>query len=187
MIQPPPERVWGFPMPRTLPPPTQDRVIAQLPELIEDWLSADRLRTWRAQDRFALLVRSIVGNLLVAAARDTAPSAATRLARAESAAAQSLHLGFDVNHMAQAAGYERSYFSALYRRTRGITAREYLARLRLGEAQRLLRETNLAIAEVARQVGYQEPVVFTRMFKRRTGSAPREWRNDDRRNRVESP
>ena len=92
-------------------------------------------------------------------------------------AAQSLHLGFDVNPMARVAGYERSYFSRLYKRVRGRSAKDFLACLRIEEAQRLLKTTDLAIRDIAAHLGYREPMILTRLFKCATGQTPGKWRD----------
>jgi AraC-like DNA-binding protein len=181
MVQPPPEAVWGISLPQMLPPASQDRLAAQLPRIVSGWLSDDRARVHRCQDRFALLVGSVIDDVLVAESRNTSLSVEQRIARAESVAAQSLHLGVDVNQMARAAGYDRSYFSRLYRRVRGEPAKEFLARLRLQEARHLLTDTDLKVADVARQIGYRNAFVFLRMFKRHTGQTPARWRLAKRR------
>ena len=178
MLQPSPEAVWGISLPRALPSLSQDRITVQLPAIVEDWLSDDRIRVWRAQDRFALLIRNIISDIMVGQSHKTELSAEARVARAESVAAQSLHLGFDVNHMARAAGYDRSYFSQLYKRIRGRSAKEFLAGLRVEEAKRLLTATDLTIRDIAAQLGYSEPMVLTRVFRRYVGQTPAAWRDD---------
>jgi len=178
MLQPSPDAVWGIELPRVLPSLSQDRITVQLPAIVEDWLSDDRIRVWRAQDRFALLVRNIISDIMVGQSHSTELSPETRVARAESVAAQSLHLGFDVNQMARTAGYDRSYFSQLYKRIRGRSAKEFLAWLRVEEAKRLLRTTDLTIRDIAAQLGYSEPMVLTRVFRRYVGETPTKWREE---------
>ena len=181
-LQPAPEVVWGVELPRVLPTLSQDRVLVQIDDIVADWLSHDRIRVWRAQDRFALLIRNIISDIMVGQSHRTELSAEARVARAEAVAAQSLHLGFDVNHMARAAGYDRSYFSQLYKRIRGRSAKEFVAGLRVEEAKRLLRTTDLTIRDIAAQLGYSEPMVLTRVFKRYVGETPAKWREGKRSN-----
>lgn len=50
----------------------------------------------------------------------------------------------------------------------------YLASQRMFQAQRLLRESKLTVAEVAMMVGYSNPSHFAGAFKRRFGMTPRE-------------
>jgi AraC-like DNA-binding protein len=44
----------------------------------------------------------------------------------------------------------------------------------------LLRDTDLAVAEVARNVGYDDPYYFSRVFKAREGCAPLYYRRRSR-------
>jgi AraC-like DNA-binding protein len=47
---------------------------------------------------------------------------------------------------------------------------------RLNEAKTLLAESDLPIATIARQVGYDDPAYFSRLFSARVGQSPREFR-----------
>jgi two-component system response regulator YesN len=68
------------------------------------------------------------------------------------------------------------YLSHIFRQSVGITFSEYLARVRIEEAKRLLRSTDLPVGEVAARAGYREPNYFGRVFKRVTGHTPIAWR-----------
>ena len=52
----------------------------------------------------------------------------------------------------------------------------YLTEWRMHLAQDLLASTDLAVAAVARRVGYDAEEAFSRAFKRACGSAPGAWR-----------
>ena len=47
----------------------------------------------------------------------------------------------------------------------------------LAEAQRMLSETSMPIAEVGYKLTFQDPTNFTKFFKRFSGKTPREYRN----------
>ncbi len=53
-----------------------------------------------------------------------------------------------------------------------MTPGDYLAQIRLEVAQGLLKESNLAIAEVGFAVGYQDSSQFSRLFKKHLGQTP---------------
>lgn len=81
--------------------------------------------------------------------------------------------------VAELAGRANLSVATLERRIRvnfGTTPRSFLAEIRLNEAGRLLKESNLTIAEVADRSGYESPASFTRAFRRRQGVAPGEFR-----------
>lgn len=67
------------------------------------------------------------------------------------------------------------------RRGAGCNPKEFLLRARLNEAKLLLAEARVPITQVARMVGYEDPAYFSRIFTRRVGSTPREFRRQQAR------
>ena len=78
--------------------------------------------------------------------------------------------------VAQKFNVSPSHFSTLFHQEFGETFRDYLGKLRLNHAKELLRTTNLKIAEVAYQSGFNDPHYFSYTFKKRTGKTPRQFR-----------
>lgn len=68
-------------------------------------------------------------------------------------------------------------FMALFKRVLGVTAIEYITHLRINSACEMLRLTNRKIIDIAQSCGYFNLSNFNRIFKRKTGSTPREYRN----------
>lgn len=68
------------------------------------------------------------------------------------------------------------YLSRLIRQETGMTFIEYLIRVRIQHAVRLLDVTELRIYEIADQVGYSSQHYFCSAFKRVLGIAPSEYR-----------
>lgn len=60
----------------------------------------------------------------------------------------------------------------------GLRLRDIRDELREERARKLLLETHLSIAEIARQLDYSHPGHFSRAFKRLTGLTPRQYRNN---------
>lgn len=54
---------------------------------------------------------------------------------------------------------------------------EILNQIRIQKAKEFLKDTNLKVYEVAREVGYRELTYFSNMFKKQTGLTPNEYRN----------
>ncbi|MEH2010278.1 helix-turn-helix transcriptional regulator [Nostoc sp.] len=63
-----------------------------------------------------------------------------------------------------------------FREVFGTTVLGYVQSLRLEQAKQLLRGTNLLIAQIAYQVGYESTSHFSYLFKRQFGMTPREYR-----------
>ncbi len=71
-----------------------------------------------------------------------------------------------------------SQFSALFKEGTGQTFVEYLTEVRIDEAKRLLKTTDLRSYEIADKVGYQDPRYFSSIFKKITGFTTTEYRRE---------
>lgn len=69
-----------------------------------------------------------------------------------------------------------TYLSGLLKEKIGLSYRELVQHLKLDAAERLLATTNLPVTEVARRVGYENATYFYRIFRRRCGCNPGEYR-----------
>jgi AraC-like DNA-binding protein len=81
------------------------------------------------------------------------------------AAEWSRHLGAGEPHLRR-----------LFRERYGVTPRRYLTERRLRQAGHLLWTTGWSVAEIARQVGYEDLRNFRRLFQRWAGMAPLDYR-----------
>lgn len=81
-----------------------------------------------------------------------------------------------VSEAAAACGYSRNRFNDLIRQQTGLTAKDYLNKIRLETAQRYLRFTSLRISEIASEMGFSTQFHFSDFFKRMTGIAPLQYR-----------
>ena len=73
--------------------------------------------------------------------------------------------------------YSRSYLSSHFYRHTGQTIMEYSTNLKMNEAKRLIRETDLNITQVSAKLSFDNPQYFSRVFKRKTGMTPTEFKN----------
>jgi YesN/AraC family two-component response regulator len=69
-------------------------------------------------------------------------------------------------------GVSRSHFCYQFARETGSPFKEYLTRVRVEEAKRLLADTRLKVYEVSERVGYSSVEHFSRVFKRLVGIPP---------------
>lgn len=74
------------------------------------------------------------------------------------------------------AGFNSSYFSALFKKETGKNFSEYLIDLRVARAKVLLTDTQISVTDVAAQVGYSDFKYFTRIFRRESGITPADYR-----------
>lgn len=74
------------------------------------------------------------------------------------------------------AGLSANYFSECFRRQVGISFQDYLNERRLQFASSLLRSSELPVTEVCFAAGFNTIPHFDRIFKRKFGCSPREYR-----------
>ncbi len=77
-----------------------------------------------------------------------------------------------LSRVATAVGVARNYLSSLFRKECGITLTEYIHRVRIDKARRLLQRNGGSLGEVAEQVGYQNYRHFYRSFLRVCSVSP---------------
>jgi len=81
-----------------------------------------------------------------------------------------------VERLARLALVSRSSFAERFREVVGDSPVRYLARFRMEEAKRLLRQQQGSVTDVAQRLGYSSDAAFIRAFRRHTGVAPGHWR-----------
>ena len=69
-----------------------------------------------------------------------------------------------------------AWFIHAFTRHTGQTPNQYLLSLRIASAQSLLEQTGDTVTEIAASVGYDNPLYFSRLFKKQTGLSPRQYR-----------
>lgn len=82
-----------------------------------------------------------------------------------------------VDDLAASSGISRAAFAKRFADLVGETPVQYLAGWRMHLARRLLRESNIGIAELAARVGYESEAAFSRAFRRAVGIPPANWRD----------
>jgi AraC-like DNA-binding protein len=78
--------------------------------------------------------------------------------------------------LAREIGTSQNKLKSVFKQTFGLTMADYCLERRVREAQQLLMEATLTIAQVAERVGYEHQSSFTAAFKKQVGMSPREYR-----------
>lgn len=81
-----------------------------------------------------------------------------------------------VSELAEHCGLNRSYMTKCFTEDTGVSPKEYLMQYRMKKAKELLKNSELPISNVAYTVGYSDPLAFSKMFKKREGVSPLEYR-----------
>ena len=78
--------------------------------------------------------------------------------------------------IAKAVGYNESYVSHLFSQTMGTTLPEYVHMMRIDDACHMLKETELTVTRIAADLGFGSIRNFNRIFLKRTGLTPTDYR-----------
>ncbi|SMB82524.1 PAS domain S-box-containing protein [Deinococcus hopiensis KR-140] len=81
-----------------------------------------------------------------------------------------------IRELAARAGVSGDSFERLVRRVCHVSPKQYLLRVRLDAAVRLLRESDRSVAEVAHDCGYSDHSAFSRKFREVSGITPQTYR-----------
>ena len=73
-------------------------------------------------------------------------------------------------------GMSRNYFRILFREAMQCSPQEFIGLLRLRQARHLLHDTNWQLKRIAVEVGYDDPLYFSRLYRRFWKIAPSEER-----------
>ncbi|HML45640.1 MAG TPA: helix-turn-helix transcriptional regulator, partial [Clostridia bacterium] len=72
-------------------------------------------------------------------------------------------------------GMNERYLSTFYREQFGENLQAHITRLRVEEANRLMRETDLPLSAIAERVGYVNPNTFRSAYNRIMGYNPSDY------------
>jgi AraC-like DNA-binding protein len=89
-----------------------------------------------------------------------------------------------LNTLADIAGMSPSAFSRFFKLHTGRNLSEYIIEMRLGYASRMLVDTAKSIAEISFQSGFNNLSNFNRIFKKKKGCSPSEFRENYHKKRI---
>ena len=75
-------------------------------------------------------------------------------------------------------GYSKHHYIRLFKRATGVTPWAYVLLLKIDKAKELLLDPQLTVKEVALQVGIDNSLYFSRLFRKSTGVSPRQFRKE---------
>jgi AraC-like DNA-binding protein len=102
---------------------------------------------------------------------------AERLARLFEYVRENYAERISVGRAAQLVYMSQAQFMKVFKKVSGMTFIGHVTRVRIMNALRQLRETDLTIAEIAARCGFSDQSYFDRRFRQAFGKSPREWRH----------
>jgi len=89
-----------------------------------------------------------------------------------------------MKHLSQHLHFHSDYVTRCVQKTMGMSPMQYVTYYRLSKAKRLLSKTNMKISAVAKEVGIEDVTYFSRLFKKKEGMTPQEYRRHTSRSKV---
>lgn len=81
-----------------------------------------------------------------------------------------------LEEVANYVGLNPTYFSTLFKQKTGVNFSGYMMRLKVEQAKRLLKDSNLSLATIAAELGFESQSYFSNIFKRLTKMTPKQYR-----------
>ncbi|MDI3310332.1 MAG: AraC family transcriptional regulator [Thermoanaerobacterium sp.] len=81
-----------------------------------------------------------------------------------------------ISDIAKYVSLDRSYFSTIFKNSLNTSPQEFLINYRLNKACELMKNPALSISDVSRSVGYEDPLAFSKIFKKIKGYSPMFYR-----------
>lgn len=135
-----------------------------------------RLREWAVAGALLLLVEFILRETNPAPKRGLTTTAAQKAHDARAWAMENLGRAFTLAEWARGIGAPVSFLDRGFRQQFGRSAKQWLEDQRMLAARHHLLSTSKSVKEVAFEVGYEDPFYFSRVFHKRYGQSPREYR-----------
>ena len=83
-----------------------------------------------------------------------------------------------LTQLAEYAYTNASSLSSEFNNELGMSLSEYVTGLRIRQAQKLLRDTDMTVPEIAADTGFSSAKYFREIFKKQTGVSPQQYRNE---------
>ena len=81
-----------------------------------------------------------------------------------------------VETLSEMAHLSSRHFTRLFMQNYGVTPKQYIMRLRIRYAARLLKQSKKKVSDIALECGFTDTNYFTARFKQKTGKSPKEYR-----------
>lgn len=81
-----------------------------------------------------------------------------------------------ISELAKLIGIDRIYLSSLFKEVEQLSPQMYLLHYRMDKACDLMNNQQLSISDISHSVGYSDPLLFSKMFKKVKGVSPSHYR-----------
>lgn len=166
----------AFRIPNVLPETVQERIRHALLELDESEMCVPWYRT--------RIIRKKAGYDILAALMECAEPCSERTDEWTRLSPAVLYLNrhytqkFNLPELLKQTPFSREHFYRIFRKRFHLAPQEYVTRLRIQEAVRLLLDSDLSVAEIGARVGWNDPFYFSKIFRTVIGVSPLNYRKN---------
>jgi AraC-like DNA-binding protein len=101
----------------------------------------------------------------------------TSIAKAKFRMQESIENPVEIDQLLEEIPMSYSKFRQAFKKTTGLSPNQYYLNIRLNKAKELLNSTSLSINEIAYHTGFESIFYFSKLFKKKNGISPRDYRN----------
>jgi AraC family transcriptional regulator len=142
--------------------------------------SAEESENWVSRQHVSLDLL-LNRNLNQVVTKKIAPLPHAILRRVKKYMEEHLQDKLSLDELAHETGYSRAHFLRMFRAATGKTPHQYLTERRIERAQSMLLEAKkISLIDVAAQCGFSSQSHLTRVFRKRVGATPTEFKRKPR-------
>ena len=83
---------------------------------------------------------------------------------------------WNLKHVSSLVDLSPEYAGKIFKEAQGLSVSQYINKVRLSKAGKLLNSTELTVKEICNQVGIENDQYFYRLFKKEYGTTPAQYR-----------
>ena len=83
----------------------------------------------------------------------------------------------DLEQISQKAFFSRFHFHRIFTKVYKITPHQYLTKIRLEAAKKMLEKEGISVTEVCNYIGFESLGSFSSLFRKKSGYSPQYYRN----------
>ena len=143
----------------------------------EQIVSLCRQQTPGFQVRLGALILQLLAHIhFIETTSRTAAGDSELVQKARTVMQQHIDRGLDIHILADSVGVGYTHLLEIFRKYTGLTPYQYYMQLRIHRAKELLQHPDLSIKEVAGMMNFENQYYFSRVFKKKAGITPTEWK-----------
>ena len=108
----------------------------------------------------------------------------SKLKRAAAYFNENYNTKISIDDYAESLHISTNWFIHNFKQYAGMSPAQYILSLRMVNAQSLLERTTYNIKEISEIVGYENPLYFSRVFKKEIGKSPAQYRKERQRRKL---